>query len=696
MEVNGRMIQVIELLFSGDGFVRVEDALKSLDCSQRSLFYNLDKVNAYFAEIGVSPVSRHKGALDWDASQAEQVKLDMMQRGQGGYALSKAERKAVMLAYIATAYNPVTIELLSGLFDASRNTIISEIKELKQELAEIGVALVSLGRGGYALQGDEISIRFKTMECIHSLTTEYLLQEVQQHMLESAGSFIGRSLSDDDLEYMRHVVASCEALIQVKYNYNSINEAVSYLLLIAIRAGKGTSAAAYMEEIEPCAEYEAAGTIIRSLAQRKINIPTQERSYIAAVLLASKLYDADKRVAEAQVDLQGFVEELVDVFSAKACVQFQNRDELIRRLLFHVRPMYYRLRYRIKVRNVLADEIQKRYSGLYRLTEISVRAVEQKYGISVTTEEIAYLCVYIAGWVDERTLLEPQMDENTVLIICGAGVGTSLLLRSQLLTLLGSSYDYRILDERESVSQRMENCALVVSAVDLQPPPETFIKVDPILTRSQQKKILAWSLQHRGSGQVADVKKLLSIIEEHAEIQDRDALAFSLMRWLSDGNAEHIDRGQDLLCSLEGDKIQVLDYAADVEQAFYLACKPLVECGAVRADYHRSIEEIVDRLGLYFEIAPHILLAHGKQEGYVNEVGVALSVFRQPVVFPKWDKEISAVFTLAATDNESHLKILEDIMKLVQNPLACQRLASADFADAQELGAFIKDSVKQQ
>jgi len=697
MEVNSRMLQLIELLLSADGSISVEDALKAVDYSQRTLFYNLEKVNAYFAEIDVQPVVRQKGMLIWDVSQADHVRSCLTEQAAGIYALSKTERKAIILVRVATSHQPVTVELLSSLFDISRNTILSEIKELRQELAQIGIELDSAGRAGYQLAGDEITIRFKTMECIHSLATQRLQQDMLQHLIENAGVFCGRTLTQTDFAELQRIVSDCEALVQVKYNYASINEAVSYLLLIAIRAGKGRNAV-YLDDMEGCPEYEAAGRIIDALLSLGIVIPQKEQGYVTAVLLASKLYDDDRSSPDADIDLLAFSQDLVDVFSAKACVQFKNRDELVKRLLFHVRPMYYRLRYRIKVRNVLADEIRKRYAGLYKLTELAVRSVEEKYGLFIPTEEIAYICVYIGGWIDERLLLEPEIDENTVIIVCGAGIGTSLLLRTQMVGLLGSEYNYYIMEERDAAAVAIADCALIISAVDLGLTQDNYIRVNPILTKSQQKKILNWALTHKGAQHTVQVKQLLELIEEYAHIEDREALAFSLLNYLTDGIAELPARGSVRLQeALSSNLVQLVDREdISVNEALELACKPLVDSGIVRCGYHRSIEELVDRLGLYSEIAPRIMLAHGIGEGYVKALGISLSVFKTPVFFPKWDKEISAIFVLSAPDNESHLPILEDIMKLVQSPSACQRLAVGDFTDDRALRDYIINSLKQE
>ena len=71
-------------------------------------------------------------------------------------------------------------------------------------------------------------------------------------------------------------------------------------------------------------------------------------------------------------------------------------------------------------------------------------------------------------------------------------------------------------------------------------------------------------------------------------------------------------------------------------------------------------------------------------------MGVALSVFRKPVLFPKWDKEIRVMFVLAAPDNESHLPLLDDIMKLIGNGACRRQLTDGNFADANQILCLIE------
>lgn len=54
-----------------------------------------------------------------------------------------------------------------------------------------------------------------------------------------------------------------------------------------------------------------------------------------------------------------------------------------------------------------------------------------------------------------------------------------------------------------------------------------------------------------------------------------------------------------------------------------------------------------------------------------------MAVFENPVDFPK-GKKAKIIFILAVEDQEKHLKILNDILKIAENADGIRRLAKAD------------------
>lgn len=692
MDVNYRMIKIMELLFAGDGQVSIQYAMDAGGISRRTLLYNVEKINAFFRELDLTNVSVSRGTISWDMAQVDKVRQALAHQQDASYVFSKRERKSIVAIWTAVAGEPVTLDLLAALFDVSRNTVVTEVGELKAELFELGMSLNSFGHNGYRLEGEETTIRYYAMECIYSLTSESVIKLVLDHIDAAVGKLCGREITEEDDKRLYALIAESERQTSLHFNQNSIQEAALYLLLILLRAGSGCGTS-LGEELDEQPEYAAAGTILRRMGEMGLHIPQAEQGYVATVLLASKIFDMDRQLGSGGVDLAAFAADLVDTFSAKACVQFENRDELVDHLLLHIRPMYYRLKYKIKVRNVLTEEIKNRYRELFNLTDLAVKTVEKRYGLSIPDDEIAYLSVYIGGWMKRGLSVEGE-ERPSILIVCSAGVGTSLLLREQLTTLLGVLCRYDIKDEREVTSSDCLEHQLVVTTIDLKYEGKNVIKVNPILTQSQQNKLLSWSAELGGNGGGARVNDLLHIIRQYAAISDEGALTNALLSYLTHGKAEQPPQGADLRRVFPPDQLELADRHMEAAESIHRACRALVEKKIVGERYPDSILETIDMLGLYSEISPGVLLAHGRPED-VTDVGLTLLLLREPVLFPKWDKSIRVIFTLATPDNEAHLGILRDLLRLIQRRDACKRLTDCDFTDAAEAYAFVLREIEQ-
>lgn len=695
MEINYRMIAILEMLFSAEGHISVKDVMDTAAITRRTLIYNLEKINLFLEEIGKTHIEVCRGHLNWDVSQENEVKRAISGQLDSNYVMSKRERKALTVICTAVLHDPVTLEMLCGIFDVSRNTVITEIGEIKAGLADLGLSLTSSGRGGYRLDGEETTVRYYVMECCYSLSSETAAKTAQDYIRSAAEQMAGMPITEEHYLRLCDIITESERQTSLRLNNNSIREAAIYLLLILVRAGNGHLTST-LEDLHELSEYTAAETIICEMREMGLEIPIREQGYIATVLLASKVFDIDRKPGGGDVNLELFSRDLVDTFSAKACVRFDNVDDLVARLLMHVRPMYYRLKYKIKVRNVLTEEIKGRYRELYNLTDLAVKTIETRYGFSIPDDEIAYLCAYIGGWMKRHLVQDSNLSVPRILIVCGTGVGTSLLLREQISSLLGCGYTYVTKDERETDSSDCLEYKLIITTVNLNYSGENIIKVSPFLTQSQQNKLLVWSTENSGSSETCRVEDILKIVKKHAEIRDEGGLTNSLLNYMTHGKKEILESPLHISDVLSRGHLLFTDCSMSTEDVIRLSCQPLIDEGIVNQDYPLSILEIIDMLGLYAEIADGILLAHGKTGETVHGVGLTVTLMKQPVFFSKWDKHIRAIFTLATPDNEAHLFILRDIMKLLRKQEVCRRLTTCDFATADEALAYIAETLNSK
>lgn len=91
-----------------------------------------------------------------------------------------------------------------------------------------------------------------------------------------------------------------------------------------------------------------------------------------------------------------------------------------------------------------------------------------------------------------------------------------------------------------------------------------------------------------------------------------------------------------------------------------------MNCGSIEQRYLDNIIMQLQYYGPYMFLNDSVLLAHAKPEDGVNALDVAISVFKDPILF-SGERKAKVIIVLAAEDQEKHLTILQDILEIVSD-----------------------------
>lgn len=119
---------------------------------------------------------------------------------------------------------------------------------------------------------------------------------------------------------------------------------------------------------------------------------------------------------------------------------------------------------------------------------------------------------------------------------------------------------------------------------------------------------------------------------------------------------------------LTRETIQLHISCKDWIEAIQAGTSILLERGSVEQRYEETIIENFKKYGPYMVIAPGIVLSHARPENGVNTLSMSLVTLQTPVHFGNETNDpVKLIITLAATDNKTHLKALEQLMELLMN-----------------------------
>ena len=135
---------------------------------------------------------------------------------------------------------------------------------------------------------------------------------------------------------------------------------------------------------------------------------------------------------------------------------------------------------------------------------------------------------------------------------------------------------------------------------------------------------------------------------------------------------------------LRRENVQIIEKADDWKDAICRSVMPLEKGGFVTPDYKNGVISNVEQMGPYICLMPHVALPHARPEQGAVRSQVAVTLFREEVVFDGFDRDdakANLFISLAASDNTSHLDVLMKISEVLQDDDKTEAILNASDED---------------
>lgn len=674
MILDARCVRIFNILLSSSTHVTADKLAQSLQISRRTVYYDIQKINDWLQSQGFSQL---KNVRTMGFYLDDQVKKQIAKKLQAlrpirHYEYSSEERKAWIGLLILIRNRSIFLRDLLEKLQVSRSTLLNDIKELKSEWQSFHLQLQFERKQGYFIKGEEMQ---KRKAIVHHVAQ--LLDSVGYEQLCSE-LFCGHTLSINDM------IRQSETFSAIRYTDDVIQTLAIYLSIFMKRWIRGKYVQMDDQEkevLQSTREYKAACYIIEQIENAfQINVPKDEICYLTTYLLGSRVTDY-KQIDQGNeiTALKQMIKNMVDDFQAYACVQFKHREELEKNLLVHMKPAYYRLKYGLHLQNELTQSVKTNYHDIFTLTKKVVHHVENVVGQSVSDDEIAYIAMHFGGWLDREGVSVPT--RKKALIVCESGVGTSRILQKQIEELLPTVDVVDIISVREYRDYSLKHIDFVVTTIPLQTRDVPIYMVRPILTAAD-KMLLLREINQLSETRALSVEALLEIVKKHATIINEKSLIQELHEYISQSKRKGILRKPMLKDLLTKQHIQFVEEVGDWKEAIKLAAKPLLDNGYITNEYIQAMIDNVMIMGSYIVIAPGIALPHARPEHGVKKIGMSFLKIKNGCLFSeKEEHRVYVLIVLAAIDNETHLKALSQLTKLLSDKENMSVLFSANSAE---------------
>ncbi|CVI69165.1 putative licABCH operon regulator [Clostridiales bacterium CHKCI001] len=656
--INARCKKILYLLLTHDNYMSLQQIAKETGVSKRSIYYDLCKINELLTSYHIPEleVVRGKGILISAENKKQIESIVENEQGEESYIFSPTERVKIIICYIIHNPEATYIEQLSDYCEVSRNTIFNDLRVVVNQLQDYNLTLYYESKKGYHIVGDVIRIRalfFLYFNTLLPLFDSGVLTFIKREDLNIYWSKLKSIEKELNTTYVDGILFSLSALLSVIYN-NSTDEPYFPNLK--------------KEELVKTTEFQLVQKYFPDLKET-------EQTYICLHLLGSRIAAPTNDIFEdnSNESVYEITKALVSEFEKIACVIFEEREELERALFVHINTSLYRYQYGIQIGEDMTDDVIREYPNLFDITKLASKYLEQLVGLPIPDNEVAYLALHFGAHLKISRSLNEQL---RILIVCVNGISTGNMLKREVQKLLPHA---KIVDVVAAIDviNIQEICDLVISTVKIKSVVPT-ITVHPILTDFDRKTILNHHLVAKRK-QLMESDALFDIIKKYVNEDDYANLKLDLSKYFQ-GNLNGFglpfsEEPLGLIEILAEDRIQITSKTFSWTEAIRFSGKLLLEMNSIERRYLDNIIAQIRYYGPYMFIAPGLMLAHAKPEDGVKSLDVTLTVFQKPVQFSEFH-EARLIITLAAEDQEKHLKILKDIMTIFSIQSRVDEIAS--------------------
>lgn len=701
--LNNRCSQILKLLINSKIPISIHDISIRFNISSRTVRYDLDRIDDYLKENNLPFLIRrpNKGIsiLINDREEERLKNLIGTCRDSYDYVMSKNERMFHIISRLIGKEDYITINSLADDMFVSRGTVVADLKKVKDMLNSNDINLACVKGKGIKAYGDENNLR--------RIASNIIFEGYDEN--DKFNTNLMNMFKDIDMEFISNVIKDAENQMGNTLSDYAFNNLLIHIAISIKRLQLSKDILMDEKELDNLIrtpEFSIASGITKMIEDKyNIEIPKSEIGYIAIHLLGSNVMDKEEDNNE-YLYVQLVAATLIESVQKNVKYDLFMDSQLLEGLIQHIKPMLYRLIHKINISNPLINDIMIKYKDVFEYVEKGIDFLKNDLNIKlISNEEIGYIVLHFMASLER--IQNKNKKKPKVLVVCATGIGTSKLLAIKL----KSVFDIDIVDTVSSHEVRNaisgKNIDFIVSTIEINDKDIKSITVNAFLTERDISRLTIlfsnWRkenteisyrfneesdlLSSKGSieindaydeqaeSKVRELKNIMSIIKKNCTVNDYDKLKDELSTYLTIYKKEEKPKLKDIL---NYDFIRINEEASDWKEAIIKGGNILLQNRCITKGYIDAMIDNFNNIGPYMVILPGIAMPHAMPKYGSYKIGVSIMTLKKPVCFGKSENNpVKLILTLSVIDNTTHINILKEIMKIIEEESFMNNLSKA-------------------
>lgn len=693
--MNIRYIEILNLLINYRTDLSVEDLANKFGISKRMIRYDIDEINRYLRENNISEIDKRPNSpLRFNLSKEEEEKIEKLisNINMKSYIFSTEERVGILLYELLSSNKVNNYNEFQEKLSISKTTLVNDIKKVKEWLSGYNIEIIKVSNKGFKISGDENNIRKAMISLLIDKSNYNIIETLEKIYNNENNSILGNikklDINKKNMGYIKELVRDLEKDFGVFSEEDFFNLVIALFVIINRAGNLPINNENKSLSVNYKKEYEAALEISNKIKDRfNITLGKEEVNIIASKILSGSKNEGDLFESKDYFDACYIAGKIMDNLRLTFGNNFRMDNTLFESFINHLKSLIFRLKYNVISKNPILDTIISNYKNEFKLIKEATNFIKDKFNYILSDDEIGYIVMYIEATIEKNKKDEIIKSKN-IIIACSAGFATGRLLEAKI----KGSFDVNIVGVTSihNISRLLEEEKIdyIISPVDIiENYNVPIITVSPILSNEDRRELgrylslknindnnLNYQNPRKNNGENVDkikdinneeinMDEIIGIIERNSTVLDKDKLKEELSSYL---NKRNDDNTIELRKYILKDNIQLNLVADNWQEAIRLSAMPLLKNKVITEEYIDAMIENINNLGAYIVVDDGIAIPHARPDNYVKRFGITINTFSKPITIGSHNN-IRIFITIASTNNEDHIELITQIMKLIEN-----------------------------
>ncbi|MGG3622132.1 BglG family transcription antiterminator [Bacillus gobiensis] len=534
--------------------------------------------------------------------------------------ISPEIRIHLILIKLLTDCNCDSLQDLADFVGVSKNTLLNDMKAVKEVLLSYSLQLEYSRSCGYQIHGSEFNMR------------KLLVTEAKKLLLNDFGAALferKKMVDETELFFLKQRLIKMENELQVSLTDEQLEDLPFVLHLLIKRISEFQ-----VEWTSELDDYDLVNTkeyqSLKEMFWGTGVLSEKDKLYMSLQVLSSSMLESALDLS-GSMDLMLAVDGFLENLEGYLATALMNKTELKHKLILHLKPAIYRARLRLNMRNPLKEQFIAEFPSIYSIVSKSIHPIEEFARKSFLQEEIVYIAMLVQAWIYQTA--EQRDHVFTALVVCRNGTSVSKLMLESLRGMFPHFHFIGAFAERNYKKHEHE-VDFIFSTVPLNTSKKTFL-VDPILTKENRKALKAELRKCIDKDDEKKAKELFYQLKEHIDIKDYQAIQNKITDFFKAPALTSVQtKHGETIFSFSSRHILFSDRDMTWEEAIETAMNPMMQRKSVKESYCRKVLELFQKESSRMMIGPGVYLPHASPGDGVEMEDFSLLICKHLVEMP--------------------------------------------------------------